>query len=119
MNQLGAGLPRVLAVGNDSSGVPYTVWEQLEGRDLEATLSDAGEAMSFEDAMTLMAPVLRAVSRLHDLGKAHGELGPESVLLAETKAGTQPTLLHVGRPRDRSANSVYTAPELARREPNA
>lgn len=119
MNQLGAGLPRVLAVGNDSSGVPYTVWEQLEGRDLEATLSDSGEALSFEGAMEWMAPVLRAVSRLHDLGKAHGELAPDSVLLAKTSAGTQPTLLHVGRPRDKTASTIYTAPELTRREPNA
>jgi hypothetical protein len=119
MRQLGAGLPRVLAVGNDSSGVPYTVWEQLEGRDLEQTLADADEAISFDLAMELMAPVLAAVSRLHDLGKAHGDLRPESVLLAETDAGPQPMLLHVGRPRDRNASNPYAAPELVRAEPNA
>jgi eukaryotic-like serine/threonine-protein kinase len=69
---------------DELDGVPYMVLEYLEGESLRASI--AGRRVSATRAVELMLPVLRALTRAHELGIVHRDLKPENVLLTSSGA---------------------------------
>ncbi|SEM69289.1 protein kinase domain-containing protein [Nonomuraea pusilla] len=70
----------VVEVGVDA-GLPYVVSEFVDGPDLRQAVSRHGPYAG-DDLIALAGALARALRALHAAGVAHGELKPESVLLA-------------------------------------
>ena len=67
------------------NGTAYTVAQYLRGQTLKAYLSEY-RALSFEDAMTIMAPVLRTLDTVHKNGLLHRDISPDNLFLCESGA---------------------------------
>ena len=76
--------------------IPYLVMEYLEGNDL-AALIERERVLSVDRTVTLLLPVLAAVSAAHHEGIVHRDLKPENIFLARSRHGhLQPKLLDFG-----------------------
>ncbi|MEZ4399534.1 MAG: serine/threonine-protein kinase [Kofleriaceae bacterium] len=65
-------------------GMPYLVFEYLEGRTLRDVLEEfAGEPMPPARVVELMTPVARALVRAHELGIVHRDLKPENIMVTD------------------------------------
>lgn len=60
----------------------YTVMQYLSGQTLKAYLSEY-RSMSFEDAMEIMAPVLRTLETVHQHDLLHRDVSPDNIFLCE------------------------------------
>jgi beta-lactam-binding protein with PASTA domain len=78
--------PEVVAVhdqGTDrETGLAYLVMEHVRGINLRQLLQERG-ALSPARAVSLLEPVLRALSAAHAAGLVHRDVKPENVLLAD------------------------------------
>lgn len=83
---------RLLDAGRHASGRPMLVLERLGRVDL-ATLLGERAALQLGEAVTILAPLARAIERLHRSGVSHGALSPAHVLFSELGA---PTLIGFG-----------------------
>ncbi len=80
---------RLLAHGV-SGGVPYGVFEWLEGQSLEMHLAEsAGRARSIGEALTILEPAARALAAAHALDVAHGDVRPANLWLAKSDGRTR------------------------------
>ena len=80
---------------NPSDGALYIVQELLRGSDLRARLDDASK-LSWSETMSVMGPVLDALSVAHRQGVVHRDIKPENIYLADTAAGRVPKLIDFG-----------------------
>lgn len=71
---------RLLAAGEEPA--PFMVEEYLPGGDLTALLA-GGVPMSVEEAIRLLAGILRGIDALHAMGIVHRDLKPANILLRE------------------------------------
>ena len=62
------------------NGTAYTVMEYLSGKTLKAYLSEY-RAMSFPQAMDVMAPILRTLDTVHKNGLLHRDICPDNIFL--------------------------------------
>lgn len=76
--------PHVVAVFDqgETDGVPYLAMEFVAGRTLRDVLRDYG-ALSPEQALTILDPVLEALSAAHDAGFVHRDVKPENILISD------------------------------------
>ncbi len=63
-----------------SDGIPYVVFEYVNGVSLKEVLSSAG-VMAPDHAMGILVPVLEAVHYAHENGVVHRDLKPANVLI--------------------------------------
>ncbi|MFO0612713.1 MAG: protein kinase [Polyangiaceae bacterium] len=77
---------RVFDTGRLASGVPYTVMEYLEGKDLKAVLAER-ERLPLEEACHYFLQICQAVGDAHALGIVHRDLKPANVMLTRGADG--------------------------------
>jgi len=65
------------------NGCPYIVLEYLQGKPLSALL-DGAWRLPYARAVELLAPVLRALQRVHELGVVHRDLKPDNIFILES-----------------------------------
>jgi len=86
----------VLDMGEVQDGAAYLVMEYLEGPTLREALH-AGGALSAEETMAILWPLIDALEKAHELGIVHRDFKPENILLCEDSSGSvNPKLLDFG-----------------------
>jgi len=65
----------------EANGTAYYVSEHVENITLSNFLKRNGEMLSWDQAKTVMMPVLSTVSSLHDADICHGGISPETLLV--------------------------------------
>ena len=66
----------------EAEGLPYLAMEYVPGRTLRDVLRDYG-ALTPEQALTILDPVLEALSAAHDAGFVHRDIKPENILISD------------------------------------
>lgn len=76
--------PHVVQVYDQGAadGLPYLAMEYVPGRTLRDVLRDYG-ALTPEQALTILDPVLEALSAAHDAGFVHRDIKPENILISD------------------------------------
>jgi beta-lactam-binding protein with PASTA domain len=76
--------PHVVAVFDqgEAAGLPYLAMEYVPGRTLRDVLRDYG-ALTPEQALTILDPVLEALAAAHDAGFVHRDIKPENILISD------------------------------------
>jgi len=76
--------PHVVGVYDqgEAAGIPYLAMEYVPGRTLRDVLRDYG-ALTPEQALTVLDPVLEALSAAHDAGFVHRDIKPENILISD------------------------------------
>jgi serine/threonine-protein kinase len=76
--------PHVVGVFDqgEAAGIPYLAMEYVPGRTLRDVLRDYG-ALTPEQALTILDPVLEALSAAHDAGFVHRDIKPENILISD------------------------------------
>ena len=76
--------PHVVAVFDqgEAAGLPYLAMEYVPGRTLRDVLRDYG-ALTPEQALTILDPVLDALIAAHDAGFVHRDIKPENILISD------------------------------------
>jgi len=86
---------RALDFGHTDRGDPFIVLELLAGEDLATRIEQKG-ALSPEQAVATLLPVVHALSVVHESGIVHRDIKPENVFLAQAELGLQAKLLDFG-----------------------
>jgi hypothetical protein len=81
----GAHVVELLDAAPAPDGVPALVLQRLPGGSLARLLRDRPR-LSRGEAITILAPIVAAVSRLHDAGVAHGAIRADAVLFDSAAA---------------------------------
>jgi len=84
-----------LARGLTPSGVPYIVYEHLEGEDLAARLSSIRRLPLF-DTRAVVVHACRALTRAHAVGALHRDVKPENLFLTRADGKLLVKLLDFG-----------------------
>ena len=84
-----------LARGLTPSGVPYIVYEHLEGEDLGARLSSVRRLPLF-DTRAVVVHACRALTRAHAVGVLHRDVKPENLFLTRVDGRLLVKLLDFG-----------------------
>jgi serine/threonine protein kinase len=93
------------------SGTLCLVMELLEGRDLEAHLSDlehAGDPMPLTEIVAIMAPLVETLDKAHSVGIVHRDLKPGNIFLLSDSVGGGSRLLDFGMANLSSADPLTT-----------
>jgi serine/threonine-protein kinase len=89
----------VLHTDEYPDGVPWTVFEWLEGSTLDVQLKQrrGSGGRSPREAWTLFGPVIDAIATAHEAGIAHRDLKPSNVMLVKGRDGKDsPRVLDFG-----------------------
>jgi eukaryotic-like serine/threonine-protein kinase len=78
---------KVLDVGTLDTGSPYIVMEYLEGRDLQAVLSERGK-LPAPTAVSYVLQACEAIAEAHAHGIVHRDLKPGNLFLTRRNDGT-------------------------------
>ena len=98
----------------EANGTAYYVMEYLEGKSLRAYVTEHGP-LSENDALRLMAPIVKAVDYLHSCRLTHLDIKPDNIIITEEENayGTpvlRPVLIDFGLSKhyDKSGNATST-----------
>jgi len=83
---LSPNVVKVLGGGLTEAGVPYIVYEELDGEDLASKLRRA-KRLSLGDMATVVIHICRGLSRAHGVGVLHNDIKPENVFLTKDTSG--------------------------------
>jgi serine/threonine-protein kinase len=83
---LSPNVVKVLGRGLTRAGIPYIVYERLEGEELSARLA-GGKRMSLADARNIIVHLCRGLARAHAVGVLHRDVKPENVFLTKDDRG--------------------------------
>jgi serine/threonine protein kinase len=116
---------RIIDVDRLPSGLPYIVLEYLEGRDLEAELTETGP-LPIAEAVDIAIQVAAAMSEAHGLGIIHRDLKPANLFVCRAVDRRVVKILDFGISRVEASESritlsssyvgtpLYAAPEQLR-----
>jgi len=73
--------PNILSVLNffRENGTAYIVMEFLDGVTLEKHLERMGGRITFDEALTLLTPIMEALEEVHDAGVLHRDVSPDNI----------------------------------------
>ncbi|MFH1314404.1 MAG: sigma 54-interacting transcriptional regulator [Candidatus Eisenbacteria bacterium] len=115
-----ARIVRALDFDADSSHGPMLVTEMLDGVDLKTYVETRG----IGDLVLITAMVLDGLRYLHSLGKVHGDLKPDSIIVSDLSGSIEVTLIDAGFDYGRGSKLptlegtlAYLAPEITRHMP--
>ena len=97
----------------EENNTAYIVMEYLEGMTLRQTVKEKG-TMSLRESVSLLAPVMKALSGIHARGLIHRDISPDNIMLTKSKV----KLLDFGSARNISSdsNTVIIKPGFAPEE---
>ncbi|MFO0558303.1 MAG: serine/threonine-protein kinase [Polyangiales bacterium] len=90
-----ANVVDVLDVDVLDDGTVFLVLELLEGETLGELLSRVGK-LSLDETLSILVPVLKALSHAHRLNIVHRDLKPDNIFLTPGKKSSFPVLLDFG-----------------------
>ena len=67
------------------NGTAYMVMEYLEGRSLQEVLNDRGGRLPFGEALSVILPVMRGLSHVHDKNVLHRDISPDNIYITSDK----------------------------------
>jgi len=73
---------RLFDFGTTEHGMPFIVWELLEGRSLEAEIARVG-ALSLPRVVRITSQILKALAEAHARGIVHRDIKPANVFLSD------------------------------------
>ncbi|NCC61687.1 MAG: serine/threonine protein kinase, partial [Verrucomicrobiae bacterium] len=87
--------PNIVSVKDffEENGTAYMVMNYVEGKTLAEHLKERGGKIPFDEAMTILSPLMDALDEIHASGTIHRDLSPDNIFL--TRSG-QPKLLDFG-----------------------
>lgn len=65
------------------NGTGYFVMEFLEGRSLKDYLNARGGKLSFQETVSLLLPVMKALSAVHHEGMLHRDIAPDNIYVTD------------------------------------
>ena len=86
----------VVDIDQDDRGAPFIVQELLHGCTLFRYMQEAGGALTLDQILGIMVPVVSAVAEAHARGLVHRDLKPENVFLTEVSGAVFPKVLDFG-----------------------
>ncbi len=63
------------------NGTSYIVMDFAEGRTLKQYAAACGGRIDGQDALALLAPLVRSLARVHDAGLLHRDIAPDNIML--------------------------------------
>lgn len=97
------GTPNIVSVQDHfrENNTAYFVMEYVDGMSLKAYLTSQGGKIPFDQALTILQPIMEALIRVHGLGLIHRDISPDNVFI--TSDG-ESKLLDFGAARFSSGN---------------
>ncbi len=103
------GLPALLAVESDDTGIPFAVEAYHQGEKLSEIMSRQPEGLPLDQTLRHMLPVMETLAEAHAAGLVHGRLGLDKVVVQEGGRGSYKVVDFLacyappgGRPDERS-----------------
>lgn len=87
------------------NGTGYLVMDYIQGRSLKEYLKEKGGAFSQKETLSLMRPVLKALSEVHKAGIVHRDISPDNIMLSNTG---KTCLIDFGAARNATGTVVKT-----------
>ena len=104
------GTPHIVSVQDhfQENNTAYFVMEYVDGMSLKAYLAAQGGRIPFDQALTILQPIMQALTRVHELGLTHRDISPDNISIT---AGGESKLLDFGAARfsageDRSVSVI-------------
>ena len=79
----------------EENGTAYLIMEYVEGQSMQAYLRQHGGRISWQEALRILVPVMRALSAVHGQGLLHRDVTPDNIYLT----GDRVKLLDFGAAR--------------------
>lgn len=100
---------KVKEIAHDNDTV-YIVMEMVEGRGLDALMSDGrkGQPMPEAQAVKAMLPIIDAVAMLHRERITHLDIKPGNIIMAVEGEGARPVLIDFGLSKHYDENGAAT-----------
>ena len=89
----------------EANGTAYIIMEFLEGQDLREYLDGHG-ALSFDEALELMTPAIKALERVHAKGIIHGDISPSNIMRLNSG---EIKILDFGTARNQGSDENYNS----------
>lgn len=87
----------------EENGTAYIIMEFLEGQDLREYLNNHG-VFSFDEALALVEPAIKALGRIHAAGIIHGDISPSNIMRLNNG---EIKILDFGTARNRESGEGY------------
>jgi serine/threonine protein kinase len=87
----------------EENGTAYIIMEFLEGQDLREYLNNHG-TFSFDEALALTEPAIKALERVHAGGIIHGDISPSNIMRMDNG---EVKILDFGTARTQDSNESY------------
>lgn len=90
--------PNIVSVQNyfKENNTAYFVMEYIEGMSLKEYVASQGDKIPFEQAMTILQPVMEALEQVHALNLLHRDISPDNIYIT---ANGESRLLDFGAAR--------------------
>ena len=97
------GTPNIVSVQDHfkENNTAYFVMEYVDGMSLKAYLASQGEKILYDQALTILQPIMEALIRVHGLGLTHRDISPDNIYIT---SGGKSKLLDFGAARFSSGN---------------
>ena len=89
----------------EANGTAYIIMEFLEGQDLREYLDGHG-ALSFDEALELVTPAIKALERIHAKGIIHGDISPSNIMRLNSG---EIKILDFGTARNQGSDENYNS----------
>ena len=92
------GTPNIVSVQDyfRENNTAYFVMEYVDGMSLKDYLASQGGKIPFDQALTILLPIMQALTRVHGLGLTHRDISPDNVSIT---SGGESKLLDFGAAR--------------------
>ena len=89
----------------EANGTAYIIMEFLEGQDLREYLDGHG-ALTFDEALELVTPAIKALERIHAKGIIHGDISPSNIMRLNSG---EIKILDFGTARNQGSDENYNS----------
>lgn len=75
--------PHIVSVQNyfKENGTAYFVMEYIDGVSLKSYLASNGDRISYEQTITILQPIMEALSQVHSMNLLHRDISPDNIYI--------------------------------------